>query len=213
MRMRLPYGDGDSLMAACKDPHFLLDLVEDLLDNYGPWDSNPGILQSLLDAANSVYTLREDNGGLEFRVAPGVREEVEAVVASAVGSAGDHLTQAWNECYGRTPDPVKSYGESIRAVECALAPIVSPQNTKQTLGTMIRDIDQKPSKWGFVIPDGNVTGVGTVLSMMRLLWDGQSSRHGSVKPTRSETIEEARAAVHLAASLVQYGASGAFHVV
>jgi hypothetical protein len=46
--------------------------------------------------------------------------------------------------------------------------------------------------------------------MMWMLWQGQTSRHGGLGPTRAETPDEARAAVHLAASLVQFGVSGAF---
>ena len=86
------------------------------------------------------------------------------------------------------------------------------QNDKQTLGTMIRDVAAKPSKWDFVIIDGAVGGVDTVLAMMRMLWDGQTSRHGGVNPTRDETDDEAKAAVHFAATLVQFGVSGAFSV-
>lgn len=41
------------------------------------------------------------------------------------------------------------------------------------------------------------------------MWDGQTSRHGKQHPTRKETPAEARAAVHLAALLVQYFSSGA----
>ncbi|MFI6986560.1 hypothetical protein ACIBSV_49580 [Embleya sp. NPDC050154] len=47
-------------------------------------------------------------------------------------------------------------------------------------------------------------------AMMQLLWDGQTSRHGKQTPTRPETLEEARAAVHAAAILVQWFVSGAF---
>ena len=51
--------------------------------------------------------------------------------------------------------------------------------------------------------------MGTIVAMISLLWDNQSSRHGGVLPTRDELPEEARAAVHLAAVLVQWFSSGA----
>ncbi|SUP61782.1 Uncharacterised protein [Streptomyces griseus] len=44
---------------------------------------------------------------------------------------------------------------------------------------------------------------------MRTLWTGQTSRHGSQTGTVPETLEAARAGVHLAATLVQWFISGA----
>lgn len=187
-------------MRANEDATVMLDLAEALLELYG-WDGHRAIeLDNLLTAANSLYRVEDGGRGLEERVAPGVKDAVAGVVTSAAGSAGDHLADAWNEAYGRQHDPVKSYSESIKAAEAALAARVSPQNGKQTLGTMIRDVSAKPSKWEFAIADGHVGGVETVLHMMRMLWDGQTSRHGGVNPTRSETLDEARAAVHLGSS-------------
>ena len=206
MRIQILQNDPLKFLAArCSESdEFMLDLTESILELYG-WDrGRAGALQSLLESSNSAYRVKNGWDGLEMLITPEVKEQVQEVVNAAKSSAGDHLREAWNEAYGRKPDPVKSYSESIKAVESALAPIVSPQNGKQTLGTMIRDVKAKPSKWGFDIPDGNVGGVETVLSMMQLLWEGQSSRHGGLNPTPAETVEEARSAVHLAASLVQF---------
>jgi hypothetical protein len=189
---------------------FMLDLTEAMLELYG-WDhGRANALEVLLQSVNSAYMVNDSRDGLEFRIAPGAKAAVQASIDASRGSAGDHLTSAWNEAYGRKPDPSKAYTESIKAVEAALAPLVLPQNPKQTLGTMIRDVAAKPSKWRFTLTNGHVSGVDVVLSMMRLLWDGQTSRHGGTIPTRIETLEEARVAVHLAAALVQFGASSAF---
>ena len=168
-------------------------------------------LEALLLTGNSAYKVREDNSGLEMRTTPEVQAQVQAVVRTATGSAGLHLANAWNEAYSRTPDPVKSYSESIKAVEAALAPVVSPNNLKATLGTLIGTVNGDPSKFKFAITAAQSTdGIQVVLGLMRLLWEGQTSRHGGVNPTRHETDEEAQAAVHLASTLVQYGVSGAF---
>lgn len=189
---------------------FVLDVVEAMLELYG-WDQGRAEeLETLLAAANSLYAVRADREGLELRVLPEVKDAVQAVVDSAPGSAGDHLRTAWNEAYSRSPDPVKAYAESIKAVESAMAPVVSPTNLRATLGTIIRDVENKPSKWLFDIADGRVGGVESVLALMQLLWGGQSSRHGGIKPTRAETPAEARAAVHLAATLVQFAVGGSF---
>lgn len=216
LRIPLP-NDYASAMAAlakkCEDDRtFLLDIVEALLEMFG-WDENrAAALRALLRNANSAYDVNDTWNGLMLRVTPEVKDQVQAVVDAAIGSPGDHLKNAWDEAYGRKPDPVKSYSESIKAVESALAPIVSPANLKATLGTIIRDVKAKPSKWEFAIADGNVSGVETVLKMTQVLWDGQTSRHGGVGTTRAETSEEARAAVHLAATLVQFAVGGSFSV-
>lgn len=195
-----------------QDPGFMLDLIEAMLERYGWDDGRAPKLRDLLREGNSAYQVTDAWNGLEMRVAAGVKESVQEAVDAAGGSAGDHLTDAWNEAYGRKHDPVKSYSETVKAVEAALAPHVSPANHKQTLGTMIRDVAAKPTKWEFEIADGNANSVETIVNMMRMLWDGQTSRHGGVNPTRPETIEEARAAVHLGATLVQWGVSGAFRL-
>lgn len=203
----------DEIEQLCReDAHLFLDVVEWVLaTSEGSFDVREyRTLNAMLAAANSAYSVRADMRGLEMRTTPEVQAEVQAVVDSASGSPGLHLAEAWNQAYSRRADPVKSYSESIKAAEAALASVVSPQNPKQTLGTMIRDVAAKPSKWKFAIADGNVSGVDTILQMMRMLWDGQTSRHGGIGHTRAETVEEAQAAVHLAATLVQFGVSGAF---
>ena len=217
LRMPLPAGSASQqisvYIARCNaEDDFILDLIEAMLARYG-WDSRRAMeLQNLLDNGNSAYAVKDSWDGLEERVAPGVKDAVAAAIDSAGGSAGDHLRNAWNEAYGRSQDPPKAYSEAIKAVEAALAPHVSPQNSKQTLGTMIRDVSLKPSKWQFVVADAAGGGVETVLQMMRTLWDGQTSRHGGAGPTRVEKKDEARAAVHLAATLVQFGVSKAFRL-
>jgi hypothetical protein len=200
-----------TLVSWCnEDATMMLEIVEALLERHG-WDRGRAQeLEDFLARSNSAYAVSATWDALEERVALGVKELVREAIDASSGSAGDHLANAWNEAYGRKPDPVKAYSEAIKAVEAAMAQHVSPQNGKQTLGTMIRDISAKPVKWKFVIADGNASGVETALGMMRMLWDGQTSRHGGVNPTRDETTDEARAAVHLAAALVQFGVSGAF---
>lgn len=215
LRMHLPVGRFNEqvdffLQHSNEDEEFMLDLVEAILYRYR-WDDQRAMgLANLLQEANSAYVVKKAWDGLEERVTPGVKELVREAVDAAGGSAGDHLATAWNAAYGRSSDPVKAYSEAIKAVEAALAPHISPQNGKQTLGTMIRDISAKPSKWTFEIPPGNGGAVEAILSVMKTLWEGQSSRHGGLQTTRSESLTEARAALHFAAALVQFGVTGAF---
>ena len=187
----------------------LLQVIEFLLPRVH--DSFAERLEKDLRLGNSAYAVSSDLKRVEMRVTPAVKAQVEDVISAAGGSAGDHLTNAWNEAYGRQPDPVKSYSETIKAVEAALATRVTPQNPKQTLGTMIADVRNAPQNFEFAMRDGqNSSGVQTVLAMMCQLWEGQTSRHGGTAPTRPETVEEAKAAVHLGVALVQWGVSGAF---
>lgn len=194
---------------ASKDQEFALNVVEVLLSE-PPFSHTPITLRQLLADSNSQYEVRSDDEGLQERITPGAKEAVQGSIATAGGtSAGDHLTEAWNNAYGLNLDPVKSYSEAIKAVESAAAPLISPSNLKATLGTIRGEIKANPSKWTFVLPSVSVPSTEVVVGMISMLWEGQTSRHGGVNPTRPESIEEARAAVHLAATLVQWFMSGA----
>jgi hypothetical protein len=196
-------------MASQTSSTFALDLIEVALEVLDVPAFALQTLDDTLHEGNSVYEVRDDGLGLEFRVAPGVTDAVSSAVDGATGSAGDHLATAWNAAYGRTADPVKAYSEAIKATEAALTPRISPNDTKATLGKLITAVAAKPEKWTFVLGDDRV---GVVLGMMQALWGGQTSRHGGTAPTRHETIEEARSAVHIAATLVQFGTSGALAI-
>lgn len=191
------------IRAQCDDPHFMLETLDALLRLRLYRSGTLAQLDDLLEDANSIYRVRDDNDGLELRVLTEVKSQVQAVVDAADEAPAGHLRDAWSNAYAFSADPAKAYSEAIKAVEAAGAPVISPRNTKATLGTMIRDFDSKPAKWGFVIGGGSVDGAALVRDMMKKLWDGQTSRHGGAA-NRPETIEESRAGVHLAATLVQF---------
>ncbi|MFF5924208.1 hypothetical protein ACFY8C_38670 [Streptomyces flavochromogenes] len=194
----------------------LLDVIDALL---GYWfeieaDGSTEVLEALLSNAGSAYRVTEMEDGLEERVTPAVRDAVrrtiaEAATAPSAGSAADHLAAAWQAAYGRGPDPERAYSESIKAVEAAAHAVIEPNNPKATLGTMLRVIRNSPEKFGAAIPPKNGDSIVPAEAMMRALWDGQTSRHGGQTPTVPETLESARAGVHLAAALVQWFVSGA----
>ncbi|TXC98097.1 hypothetical protein FS847_10015 [Streptomyces sp. ISID311] len=134
----------------------------------------------------------------------------DAAATHAAGSAADHLATAWQAAYGRHPDPVRAYSEAIKAVESAAHAVISPKNDRPTLGTMLRDIRNARAKFTTALPTPvGRDAVAPVEGMMRALWDGQTSRHGNQTGTVPETLEAARAGVHIAASLVQWFTSGA----
>lgn len=215
MRMeltQLPIGD---LQRACAESDFQLDLVEFLLETQcaqgiydADWESAE-LLDRQLSEANSLYQVNSTRSALEVRTLPEVKSRVGAVVDTAPGRAGECLADAWNLAYARDANAKSAYAAAVEAVEAAFSLRVSPNNTRQTLGTMIRDIRAKPTKWKFVIDDdGSGAGVVAVVDLMSLLWERQV-RHGTDERD-PVSPEEAQAAVHLAATLVQYGVSGAF---
>jgi hypothetical protein len=105
---------------------------------------------------------------------------------------------------------VKGYWEAIKAVEAAAHAVLEPDQQKATLGTMRGHLRKNRDRFALAIggPDGR-GDAGPLLECISLLWDGQTSRHGSSRPTRPETLEEAVMAVHLAVMLVQWFTSGA----
>lgn len=127
--------------------------------------------------------------------------------ASLHPAAGDHLKTAWAEAFGRDGDPDDAFLEAVKAVEAAAAPIISPRDPVATLGKMIPAMRDAPHKWIAAIDECDVD---RVRSMMEILWNGQPSRHGVADPSqrRSVTPEAARAAVHLAVTLVQWFGNG-----
>jgi hypothetical protein len=174
-----------------------------------------GVLSELLDDALSVLRVDPDGVGLERRADASASSAFgEAVrsaeAASGTGSAAGQLREAWGCVHALRPDPVKAYAQAIKAVESAAHALVEPRNAKATLGTMLGHLRTNRSRFSLVIPGPNGNGdVDPLIACMTLLWDGQSSRHGSSSPTRDETLEEATMAVHLAVTLVQWFTSGA----
>ncbi|MFE1545745.1 hypothetical protein ACFW61_35530 [Streptomyces microflavus] len=192
----------------------LLDVVDEVLNTRTAADWEAHSLSEILDQAGSAYRVNEAADGLEERVTPAVREAVrqtmaDAAAQSSAGSAADHLAAAWQAAYGRSPDPVRAYSEAIKAVECAAHSVVQPNNAKATLGSMLGEIKNARHKFtaAIVVPAGDP--IAPAESMMRALWEGQTSRHGAQTATVPETLEAARAGVHLAAALVQWFVSGA----
>ncbi|GGU44528.1 hypothetical protein [Streptomyces violascens] len=211
-------GQYSSALAATQDDE-LLDVIDELLAYKAERRSvdRDAVheLAALLDFGGSAYRVAEALDGLEERVTPAVRDAVRQTITAAaaepaVGSAADHLAAAWQSAYGRSPDPVRAYSESIKAAEAAAHAVVQPNHPKATLGTMLGEIKNARHKFSTVLatPPGGEP-ISHVEAMMRALWDGQTSRHGAQNATVHESLEASRAAVHLAAALVQEFVSGA----
>ncbi|MGA5198246.1 hypothetical protein [Streptomyces exfoliatus] len=194
--------------------HQLLDIIDALLAGRGVDQVLIRRLAELLEDGGSAYRVADTGTSLEERVTPAVRDAVHQAVADAAasltaGSASGHLAAAWRSAYGRSPDAVRAYSESIKAVEAAAHAVIQPNHAKATLGTMLGEIKGARHKFTFAIPTATGDPIAPAEALMRALWDGQTSRHGSQGGTVPETLEAARAGVHLAATLVQWFVSGA----
>ncbi|MGW5609520.1 hypothetical protein ACWEWI_26190 [Streptomyces sp. NPDC003753] len=220
LRLRIPpsldrYGNEQYVwsLAQTVGPQ-LLDVVDEVLHARAAERSKVHALSQILDDAGSAYRINEAADGLEERVTPAVRDAVRQTIADAAagpaaGSAADHLAAAWQAAYGRSPDPVRAYSEAIKAVECAAHAVIQPNNARATLGTMLGEIKNARHKFSTAIPSPAGDAIAPAEAMMRALWEGQTSRHGAQTVTVPESLDAARAGVHLAAALVQWFVSGA----
>lgn len=178
-------------------------------------DGRRRVLSGLLDDALSVLRVRADGRGLERRSdasseAAFTEAAQSATTALDAGSAARQLRAAWECVHALRADPVKAYAEAVKAVESAAHSVVEPRQGRATLGTMLRHLKADRGRFSLVIPGPDGAGdIGPVIECMKLLWEGQTSRHGSSKPTREETLEEAAMAVDLAVMLVRWFTSGA----
>ena len=172
---------------------------------------NGAELNALLERSKSAWKvgIRCGRPGLERRVPEGVQKAADAVMAHS-GKAGIHLAQAWEALYGLTANASEAYRLAVLAVEDAAIPVVSPNNSKATLGTVISQI-QSQNDWRLPMirePSG-MTIREVLIGMMKTLWAGQHDRHGG-QPTAPDNVnfDEASVAIHLAATLVAWFDAG-----
>jgi hypothetical protein len=107
--------------------------------------------------------------------------------------------------------PDKSFDESIKAVEAAAIPVVTPADPGATLGTIISALSDKPDKWTVALePKDGLDSVAELTRMRRLLWKSHKTQHGEAGtgPPKTMSPMEAEAALYLASTLVHWFASG-----
>lgn len=141
---------------------------------------------------------------LQRRTSPVVQDAVRLLSPGTRAEA--HMTSAWNSLQGRNPDASKSYRESVRAVEAAAKPVITPNDSMATLGKMIPVIRDSPDKWQF-----DEFPPETLVAVMELLWKGQLDRHGTDdhEVPLEVTLESADVALHASILLVRVFSSGA----
>jgi hypothetical protein len=188
-------------LARTQDSAVLLDVVDaTLVDGVDRLEAEE--LEQLLTDAGSAWHVAADGKALQHRVSPTARQALEATSGTP---ASVHLSAAWTAAYGRHPDPSLAYSQAIKAVESASIPIVLPRDHLATLGKVIGELDQQPQRWQLAISapgGGSQADITTLLAMLRLLWNGQTDRHGGSGAPVPVTAQAAEAGVHLALTLV-----------
>jgi hypothetical protein len=188
-----------------QDPERFLDFIHYLLQEPDVDEDDIGALDQILERGGSVW--RATDRGLQRRVDPVATAAFE-MAASPEDTASDELAVAWAKAYGRDPDPSDAWDHAIKAVETILIPIVCPNHAKATLSNVIGDLRSQSSKWKLVLRGrARDHGVEPLIQMLELMWV-DPNRHGSGSPEPDATIEEARAVVHLAVTVVQWGRDG-----
>ena len=199
----------------------LLGVIDAVLQLHPGWDL-PGLsydryiqpqlstLDRTLTDAASLYRIDYDRRCLVQRVDATVQAAVDTAVTGATATVAEYLRIAWVSAYGLHPDPDKAYDQAILAIEEQTCPLVSPRNSKATLGTVIRDLRNQGGQWELSIGDtgtGQPAAIDALIDMLALLWKGQS-RHAGSQNSRQQTQAEAEAAVHMSAALTQWLTSG-----
>lgn len=195
--LQLPFqvNNAGSLLVYLRDSVDLELDVLDLITKVKPAERVE--LDKIFSAGGSAWKVDRDRGGL-FRRVPDEAEAAYELVLAEANSASEHLSGAWDHAFGRSQDAGDAWGDAIRAVEAALHPIVSPQNTKATLGTMKGDLRTAPPKKFTVRAPGDDPMV-TFLKMLDAV-PYEKGRHGS--DPESATLETARVVVLQATALV-----------
>lgn len=192
--------------ASARDEDKALDIVDCTLRVTGGRTADR--LRVALILGGSVWRVNDKSDGLVRRVSPTEQASFESAVAP-VDAASENLRTAWGKLYGRHPDPSDAWDHAIKACEALLAPIVMPNNTQATLGSILSAIEAKPSKFtlGLTSSGRGVTGVETLAHMLRLIWPNPD-RHPT-GASRPPTPEEVRHVVHLAVLVVNWLRHGA----
>ncbi len=188
-----------------------LDIIQAILDeadyNYAQNVARAAELDKILLKGGSLWSTPYDEenktAGLVRRVDPTMQAAADEIV-QASDNAAQLLSKAWSAAYGRNPNPSHAYRGAVSAIEAALWTIISPNNNRATLGTMIGELKTRPETWETaIIPKNTNGGVQALTAMLELVWNGQTDRHGTATPV-TPSSEAAEAAVSFAVTVIQW---------
>jgi len=183
-----------------------LDIVNALLERYGDSDTDTAnILNIVLLESGSKWTARQGTDNifnLEERVDGAMTDAYEDIVSGDT-IAASFLREAWSEAFGRDPSASQAYSAAVKAIEAGVWPKVLADNEKATLGDIIRELERNISKWQTSIEEKTLNlGIGSVISQCKLVWQGQTDRHGTSKP-EAPSQSAAEQAVFMAINICQ----------
>ena len=167
-------------------------------------------LEKVLSDGGSAWTVvrwNQRHARLTKRVSDGVQQALQNVL-SASDVASLKLQEAWVDAYGVSPRASVAFSHAVVAVETAALSVIPTHTPDPTLANLFSILEADEPKWRLIFRDSPKAPGGKALAaMLRTLWRGHESRHG--RPDYADaTLEEARAAVILAATLVQWFNSG-----
>lgn len=170
------------------------------------WPDAVEMLDQLLDHGGADWrVLRSgDQFTLVERVNPAVKATNEIVLETR-SSASHYLAEANRKAYGPEPNASDAYKDAIRAVESAASEVIRPGKGQ----TKISDIARALGKPGWAHALHPTEGMTATVSMLNALQRGQTARHGGPDTSPMDVdLAASRAAVHLAATLVQWFLAG-----
>lgn len=156
-------------------------------------------LERLLQKGRSTLMVAPSGRSLIERLSSESQDALEKATSSG-DAAADHLAEAWQNAWSRTPNAISSYQSGIMAIESAMRSIVSPNNSRATLGTMISEVRHKPSKWRTRFDGPDSIGIEALVQMLEVIWQAHT-RHGSDQYA-SVTLEQARDVCQIALLVV-----------
>lgn len=182
-----------------QDDEKCLDIVEAILATNNNTDQIVNQINTILLSSGSKWmAVRKDPGPgatLEERVSESAQNALAIALQESDATTQQFLKTAWSDAFGRNPNPSSAYSNSIKAIEAAAWPSVTPNDNKATLGTMLGEVRSNINKWKTATTDKSQNqGITTVKDIMQLIWDGQTDRHGTARPV-SPSQEAAEQAV------------------
>ncbi len=198
----------DAIMHAVDaDIDLILDLVDFRLKLGTVWDQYES-LTNILILGGSGYRLTDGKDGLEQVVDDTVRAAALAAMDAAEPSAAEHLRKAWAATHSRNRNPTQAHAEMVKAVESASRPVVTPNNDKATLGTIIGQMTGQAALYSTVGASRADDGIAAVVAMMQVVWRQQTDRHGA-NPTIPATQGRVEFLLPVTAALVHAFSTGA----
>lgn len=187
------------------DPNLKLDVIDGILQTLDINSYQANELEEILEQSGSKWKVVETGNGsyhLEERVDITVVEAMDEL-AQHNGDASSYMKQAWADAFGRNPNPSSAYSNTIKAIEAASWQVVTPGNSRATLGTIIRELIDHPENFQVVVTEKAANrGIDTLRQDMALVWEGQTDRHGTSNPV-PPSQEAAEQAIFIGLSLCQ----------